>query len=109
MKVYLTLMIFLIGASANASANKAVHWEKVRMITGDNAKQCQFIIQLDCSTKRKSGEARCKKWHRKNASKVGADSFVIIDSKFQQSLDTINNELPKGRSTSMTADYYFCN
>jgi hypothetical protein len=71
--------------------------------------KCEFVKQQTCSTKRKNGMARCEKWHKKYAAKLGANSVVIITGSSEKTPFMVNNQFYTASDTSMTADYYNCN
>jgi len=52
--------------------------------------------------------ARCNKWHKKRASRMGANYVVLITGSSESRQIISGGHIYPSNNTSSIADYYFC-
>ena len=84
-------------AEAATAGGAYLEYRKVRIITANQAKECEYMRQQDCSTIRSL--EKCIEKHKAQALQVGANSIMVVYDD--------NDHLSIWKS-GMMADYYKC-
>lgn len=80
----------------------ALHYDKVRLISGSQVEKCTYLGQQTCKTSRSS--EKCVIQHKSRAISHGGNAVMILHSD----TNTARGLVPWDKATNMMASYYLC-
>lgn len=98
----IAVAVLLLGGCASTLYP---NWEYVRVENELPNKNCVYKMQEPCN----EGSNECFNWHKKRATKFGANTVVITDKANQSRYSAGMWGARGGDNMNTLADYYYCN